>query len=38
MDNNYKTWQAYDNSYWPADYLIDQNGIVREVILAKGLI
>ena len=23
MDDNYGTWNAYDNEYWPADYLID---------------
>lgn len=36
MDNNYQIWQAYDNSYWPAHYLIDQNGIVREVHFGEG--
>lgn len=36
MDNNYKTWEAYHNSYWPAHYLIDQNGIVREVDFGEG--
>jgi len=31
QDNNYGTWQAYNNEYWPAEYLIDQNGnIVHE--------
>jgi thiol-disulfide isomerase/thioredoxin len=23
MDNDYKIWQAFNNEYWPADYLID---------------
>ena len=23
VDNNYSTWDAYNNEYWPADYLID---------------
>ena len=23
IDNDYATWNAYDNEYWPADYLID---------------
>lgn len=36
LDNHYKTWQAYHNSYWPAHYLIDQNGIVREVHFGEG--
>jgi cytochrome c biogenesis protein CcdA/thiol-disulfide isomerase/thioredoxin len=31
QDNNYGTWSAYNNEYWPAEYLIDQNGnIVHE--------
>lgn len=36
MDNQYQTWQAFYNSYWPAHYLIDQNGIVREVHFGEG--
>ncbi len=31
QDNEYATWQAYNNDSWPAEYLIDQNGqIVAE--------
>ncbi len=26
QDNEYRTWQAYDNHYWPADFLVDQKG------------
>jgi cytochrome c biogenesis protein CcdA/thiol-disulfide isomerase/thioredoxin len=26
QDNEYNTWGAYHNQYWPAEYLIDQNG------------
>lgn len=26
QDNEYSTWKAYKNQYWPAEYLIDQNG------------
>ncbi len=26
QDNNYKTWQAYHNQFWPAYYLIDRDG------------
>ena len=26
MDNDYATWSAYKNQFWPAEYLIDQNG------------
>jgi cytochrome c biogenesis protein CcdA/thiol-disulfide isomerase/thioredoxin len=36
MDNNYATWKAYENSYWPAHYLIDQTGIIRMVHFGEG--
>ncbi|MCE5317995.1 MAG: cytochrome c biogenesis protein DipZ [Parachlamydia sp.] len=36
LDNDYKTWQAYHNAYWPAHYLIDQEGIIREVQFGEG--
>jgi cytochrome c biogenesis protein CcdA/thiol-disulfide isomerase/thioredoxin len=29
QDNNYATWTAYSNQYWPAEYLIDRTGHVR---------
>jgi len=29
QDNNYATWNAYGNQFWPADYLIDASGEVR---------
>jgi thiol-disulfide isomerase/thioredoxin len=29
LDNNYSTWDAYGNEYWPADYIIDKNGDIR---------
>ncbi len=28
LDNDYGTWHAYDNRYWPAKYLIDIDGFV----------
>lgn len=31
LDNNYQTWNAFANHYWPAHYLINKEGkIVRE--------
>ena len=36
LDNNYSTWSAYNNHYWPADYLIDKNGNVRYVAFGEG--
>jgi cytochrome c biogenesis protein CcdA/thiol-disulfide isomerase/thioredoxin len=29
LDNDYKIWKAFSNSYWPADYLIDATGHIR---------
>lgn len=28
LDNDYATWRAYNNKYWPAHYLIDREGKV----------
>ena len=36
VDNNYKTWDAYSNEYWPAEYLIDATGQVRHVEFGEG--
>ena len=36
IDDNYATWDAYSNQYWPADYLIDAQGNVRSVHFGEG--
>jgi cytochrome c biogenesis protein CcdA/thiol-disulfide isomerase/thioredoxin len=36
IDDNYATWNAYDNEYWPADYLIGANGDVQHVHFGEG--
>ncbi len=36
LDNNYDTWNAYGNQYWPAKYLIDRNGDVRYAHFGEG--
>jgi cytochrome c biogenesis protein CcdA/thiol-disulfide isomerase/thioredoxin len=36
LDNDYGTWNAYSNQYWPAEYLIDQNGDVRHAHFGEG--
>ena len=36
LDNNYATWNAYKNNYWPAEYLIDATGTVRHVDFGEG--
>jgi cytochrome c biogenesis protein CcdA/thiol-disulfide isomerase/thioredoxin len=36
QDNSYSTWTNYRNRYWPAEYLIDANGVVRHVKFGEG--
>ena len=36
QDNDYATWTAYGNQYWPAKYLIDARGRVRLVHFGEG--
>ncbi|HEV7449427.1 MAG TPA: redoxin domain-containing protein [Candidatus Paceibacterota bacterium] len=36
LDSNYNTWTAYHNQYWPAEYLIDTDGLVREHNIGEG--
>ncbi len=36
LDNSYPTWTNYENRYWPAEYLIDANGVVRHVKFGEG--
>jgi cytochrome c biogenesis protein CcdA/thiol-disulfide isomerase/thioredoxin len=36
QDNDYGTWNAYGNQYWPAKYLIDAQGRVRYVHFGEG--
>ena len=36
IDNDYATWNAYSNEYWPAEYLIDAQGTVRHVDFGEG--
>ncbi|HTM67728.1 MAG TPA: thioredoxin family protein [Candidatus Binatia bacterium] len=36
MDNDYGTWNAYGNQYWPAHYLFDVDGRLRHVHFGEG--
>jgi cytochrome c biogenesis protein CcdA/thiol-disulfide isomerase/thioredoxin len=36
QDNRYGTWNAYQNEYWPAEYLIDARGEVRHTQFGEG--
>ncbi len=36
LDNDFATWRAYSNQYWPAKYLIDRDGRVRYHHFGEG--
>ncbi len=36
IDDDYAIWRAFDNQYWPADYLIDAQGRIRETHFGEG--
>jgi hypothetical protein len=36
LDNNYETWNAYGNSVWPHQYLIDINGRIAYDHVGEG--
>ncbi len=36
IDNDFDTWNAYDNHAWPAKYLFDAKGRLRSVWLGEG--
>jgi cytochrome c biogenesis protein CcdA/thiol-disulfide isomerase/thioredoxin len=36
IDDDYGTWSAYQNDAWPAEYLIDKHGHVREIKKGEG--
>jgi thiol-disulfide isomerase/thioredoxin len=36
QDNELRTWSAYGNQYWPAEYFIDARGQVRYVHFGEG--
>jgi cytochrome c biogenesis protein CcdA/thiol-disulfide isomerase/thioredoxin len=36
VDDGYTTWNAYQNQYWPAEYLIDATGEIRHAEFGEG--
>ena len=36
QDNEYRTWRAYSNRYWPRKYLIDIDGFIRYDHIGEG--
>ncbi|MBA2749447.1 MAG: thioredoxin family protein [Tatlockia sp.] len=36
IDNDYKTWKAYSNEYWPHLFLADKRGLMRYDHIGEG--
>lgn len=36
LDNDFATWRAYRNRFWPAKYLIDREGFIRYSHFGEG--
>jgi len=36
IDSNYRIWQAFNNQYWPAEYIIDGKGRIRYHHFGEG--
>jgi len=36
LDNDFATWRAYDNDYWPAKYIVDKTGRVWYTHFGEG--
>ena len=36
QDNDYSTWQAFKNRYWPRKYLVDADGFIRYDHIGEG--
>jgi thiol-disulfide isomerase/thioredoxin len=36
LDADYQTWNAYNNEYWPAEYLFDAQGRLRHTKFGEG--
>ena len=36
VDNDYAIWSAFDNHYWPALYLVDADGVIRDHHFGEG--
>jgi thiol-disulfide isomerase/thioredoxin len=36
IDSNYRIWQAFNNQYWPAQYIVDAKGRIRYHHFGEG--
>ena len=35
-DNDYQTWERYNQRYWPVVYVLDKQGVIRYVHIGEG--
>ena len=35
MDNDFAYWRALRNRYWPAYYLVDKQGVIRQLFIGE---
>ncbi len=35
LDNDHAIWRAFNNEYWPALYVIDKHGVIRDVHIGE---
>jgi peroxiredoxin len=36
VDSDFMTWKSYENHYWPAQYFIDRDGVIRHIHVGEG--
>ena len=36
QDNEYATWRAYKNNFWPRKYIVDKEGVIRYDHIGEG--
>ena len=36
LDNDFQVWRAFDNHYWPALYIVDSDGVIRDEYFGEG--
>jgi thiol-disulfide isomerase/thioredoxin len=36
QDNDYAIWSGFDNHYWPALYIVDREGVIRDQHFGEG--
>ncbi len=36
IDSDHRIWQAFDNAYWPAIYIVDAHGRIRHHVFGEG--